>query len=722
MTSTIERGGWLVYIDGVECPAISANISSGVWTIPTANVSFPADRSLQRIGVNDRTRMTIFALDTFYARSQGRKPEFVRVFDGEIVDYSYSSSGGGRSISFTAVDFMESLSRVFPYIVQQLTDIIESQTTTQGGVTVANNPFAPSHAMLTTGFKTGGRVRRPFDFVTNILEYLGGDTLPDSAQSEVIRQWFKPWLDRTGFKSMFVPSSIVEEVNQFLEVDTVFPILKATQSKEAIKAVAGQGDQTPGGSFYAIIEAVFQAMYYEILMLPSAPLLKVNKTTRNVYVENLGEIGPQVETENVVASYITKPQTLFGIPPRFNVFWPSMYENFNYSENYATQPTRTYLGDPHMLNTLRAKPDLVVSRLLTVGYPAIANERLNVKRTNHNDEASVFSFVTEEERYKGPVFNNMNTPSWFLYLQQETSTKNPNSSLQARFCRYEHLRTRASRRNAGLSGPYNPYAIAGFPGTVIDNEESSTHITGYVTNVSHSFSQDSMSTQVGMSHASTISEFFDTLTTELNDDGVGDTIDTQTVTSAPQHPIEDIRNAFQTLGQASKYFDRMFYGVNDGSLNSVFDMTRAFGVVGSDETVKGIDLRAGNRDHVRSNATTGEPPDFRVIGENRNLLTDPDAAMQYVSRPICTLEQFIDSMGARGVRQDLRLTNDPIEGKGAPYYVRIFLPQTGEATQSGVDMDGNPCDVSGSDSSRSWYQRLLAYRNRIYHAAGPFRG
>jgi hypothetical protein len=618
---------------------------------------------------------------------------------------------------------MESLTRLFPYVVKSLNTIIQGQTSTTGGTTLVNNPFAPTHGLLTTGFVSGNKIRRPFEFVEGLIKYLSGDTMPSSDQAEVIKQWFKPWVDRVKFKDRFVPSVLVESL---VGVDAdaephIFPILKATQSTSAIEALAKMGNQLDQGSFYNIVTTIFQAMYYELLMLPTAPYLLVDETTREPFGEDTVAGGPP-RLRNVVASYMTKPQTIFGIPPRFNVLWPSMIEQFSYDESYARQPTRTYLGNPHVLNMLaQQSPNDVLTRALTVGYPAEANERLSRKKTGDHSEESVFNFITKEERFKGPVYNNMNTPTWYMFLQQTERTSAANAALQYKFCRYEHLRTRAAQRNAGTSGPYNPYIVPGCPSAIIDNEHSSVHLIAYVTQINHSFSQENMSTQVSMTYATPISEVIDLLMDQMVKEGI-DEITDNTPSIAPEHPVQAIRDVFQTKAKASEYYQRMFYGADKPKDKVLFDLLKVFGLRGDEGIIEPIQLNKENAERVVSSPVTGEAPDFRLTPGYRRFMDDPEAAFTYAARPICTLEQFIDAQGDRGTRRGLVSASSPSEGHGAPYYVQILVSNEDIAQQESVDVDGNPCRISESDSSRSWQERLLAYRARVYQTQTAYRG
>ena len=752
MAPVHHRGGWIVYFNGVEVPSISASVTYGVWGIPQANVTVPADRLMQRFGVDDRVRCTIFALDTHRSTGTQETDQFRLMFDGEILNFGYQGQATGRSMSFTAIDFIESLTRLFPFFVTSLTNIAQNQASVDGNkVSSTINPFAPLNSLLNRGVRSQERITRPFGFVENILDYLLNDVLTETEKSVIVQQWYGKWNERTKFNSRFVPSPYIEDTSATIgqgplpDAGGVFPIFKAAQSASAVRALAGIGEQIPNGSFYKLIQAIFQHVYYELSFLPTAPYLKVNAETRDI--TGSGEDALLPGEERVIASYMTKPQTLFSIPPACNVLWPSMITGFSYDENYATQPTRTYLGDPHIFNFLdkgSAGQDAVAQRALTVGYPPIANERLSSKNVENDANGNIHNFLTPEEYYKGPVYNQLDTPTWYAFLSKESGEKDTegretyNANLQRLYARYEHFRTRATRRNGGVTCSHNPYILPGFTGAVMDTEESGCHVFGYITNVTHQYGQDGMSTNVNMTHAQTLSQYVDTLMDNLVEDGER-TVDYDTfVRGAPRQPIANLRERTQTLKGMREYYARAFFGQNsvDADPSVVFDFLDVFGLLNENGEIERLDLNADLLANIPSSdpnaepkklklvsdRQTGEPPDFRFRSKYREYLTNAEAAMSYVSRPITTLEQWIDAQGDLGVRQGVRQPQNAREGKGARYYVRVLALNEGppEAPPQ-VNAQGNPCTPLNTDTLRSWQNRLIKFRTRVYQSLNDFR-
>ena len=942
------RAGWVVYFNGIEIPATSCSVSSGVWQIPQASISIPADKIMQRVGADDRVRVTIFAIDPYRSTNNPEEGDPFRLaFDGEIVAYQYRSTATGRSISFTAVDLIEALGRIFPHFIATLASIPKGAVgQDQAAASGVVNPFAPHHSLLRAGLTGDGDIKRPYDVVENVLRLLLDDTVMTNERSVIITEWFKPWNQRTQFSKRFVPSAYVETVAPTGEVPA-FPIFRAAQYTEGTNALADAASRLGmTGSMYQVIQNIFQHVYYELAMLPNPPVLNVNQATREVIggfksdanepasvefqntqrsdvsleelqnelkqerarlteisaaqrsnaTEEINELfrqqaqlvaslqedlenfkiqggdysafqEPVVEadqalrdarealkkqeavverdptpgtkdalerqkqrvaqaeqakeeavtktrfltsnaqgSEKVLASYMTKPQTIFSVPPSFNVYWPSMYEQFTYDENFALQPTRTYIGDPHIYNLLNdggqsAAKTALDKFALTVGYPLQANQRLVDRQTgakiNHHNFLIQF-----EEYFKGPVYNQITTPPWFGHLANRGSgPPNQEGSIQRIYARYEHERTRASRRNGGIAGPYNPNVVAGLPGVVIDNEESNNHVFCYFTSVQHQFGQESMSTSVSFTHAQTFGEFFQTLSDQYFEDGVTE-ITAETPSAVPQHPIRELRERFQVNNPAREYYQTMFWGDTGVTTPDpiIFDIFNVLSIRQPDGTVERIGFTETPEDAVQTdrspqdiasdieqakkdlstivaaqrrqyspgtrdaydrkveefseltaeleaakkrdaaqlnrelrgssgqpllkgtpNIETAEPPTYVVNDSYQPLMNDSLKAFAYGSRPICTLDQYIDLQGARGVRDGVRSPSNKKEGKGAQYYVKIFNLSAVPVEPINLSADGLPCGPVGTDTRRNWEERLLAFRRKVYNSLQPFK-
>lgn len=131
-----------------------------------------------------------------------------------------------------------------------------------------------------------------------------------------------------------------------------------------------------------------------------------------------------------LAQYFVKPLNFFGEPPACNIIFPSMIDTsgggWGFNEDYASQPTRTYVNDSVMTNLLRAQgPNReFMLHALSVGYPEEANAVLHHRvgsdsqRARGPAESGKNLLIWPEEFYKGPVTTKVDLPAWFQMLRQ----------------------------------------------------------------------------------------------------------------------------------------------------------------------------------------------------------------------------------------------------------------------------------------------------------------
>jgi len=752
INSTVNRGSWLVYFNGIEVPCISASVTAGVSQIPQASVTLPPDVTMRRIGAEDRVRLTIFYLDQYRGLVENESPKWRLMFDGEIVSYQYTNSPGGRSLSYTAVDLIEALGRIFAFFVTDLLSVAEGTLSTQqNSISLALNPLAPMASLFSKGLKDGVDISRPFDFVKNILDVLTDTGGPLANQRSVIAShWFSEWNNRTAFSKRFVPSWGIEDAAEPGTKPTagIFPLLRAAQNEKAVEALRSLGNDVANNqSFYALIRTVFQHVYYELHANITPPYVTVNELTRDVVSTPRLELAQDVglesraagDQENVIATYMTKPQTLFGIPPNCNVFWPSMVRQFSFSENFARQPTRTYVGNVHLFNVMTGTipkgvgagsitPQAV--RAMTSAYPftpaddmlEFKHANLALKTQNHHN-----FLVYPEEFFKGPVYYNHNMPPIFTYLARHQNDKA--KELTRLYAKYEHFRTRFANRNGGVVMDFNPYVLHGFSCAYIDNEESNHHCFGYVTQITHSLSQDDMSTNVSFTYGQTFDEFFDNVVEDAaefgtygsagNEGGVQlQTFTREQAIFSPRNPIEAIRDQFQIFPAAEAYYRVMLHRTEDWGINypTAFNYIDILGVRNIDtDELSDIVIVPGDPDssNVITDESTGRTPRFEVKGTFRRFLTDSNAAYAYVSRPVCTLEEWIEAQ-PDGVQETQVKASDPKQGKGADYWVKVLELIQGPGEEPTKDTEGNPCSALNVDTRRNWRDRILRFRQKVY--------
>ena len=98
------------------------------------------------------------------------------------------------------------------------------------------------------------------------------------------------------------------------------------------------------------------------------------------------------------------------------------------------------------------------------------------------------------------------------------------------------------------------------------------------------------------------------------------------------------------------------------------------------------------------------------------IFGDFQNAMRFVSRPICTLEEYIAFRGSRGTREGTILATNPIAGKGGTYYERILNFKPGPGDPPEFDEENRlvkPLMADLPDTRIDWVPRLKAYRAKV---------
>ena len=99
-----------------------------------------------------------------------------------------------------------------------------------------------------------------------------------------------------------------------------------------------------------------------------------------------------------------------------------------------------------------------------------------------------------------------------------------------------------------------------------------------------------------------------------------------------------------------------------------------------------------------------------------------DIAMKYVSRPICTLDQYVAFRGEYGKRRGTIRANHSSQGKGAVYYEQILnlVPDPGDPPtfdENNFLINPKPRDLP--DTRKDWTTRLKNYRTKVLFGTLP---
>lgn len=194
---------------------------------------------------------------------------------------------------------------------------------------------------------------------------------------------------------------------------------------------------------------------------------------------------------------------------------------------------------------------------------------------------------------------------------------------------------------------------------------------------------------------------------------------------APAHPIPDVRVRFQNFKSANEYYRTLLYqGVTDG-YDAIFDWSKSVGVIDPRDpkspaqpitlgSLQETALGDGKVERKVVGSNTVGYPSFGLLGSSspptgfRAYAANSELAMQYVARPIATLEEYIDFNGDYGLR------DMPVEDDGpVKYYVKILDLQAGPGEAPAEDEYGNPKSLVNKDTRQDWETRLLNYRDKV---------
>ena len=701
---------YLVYFNGIEIPTQQVTVNFGVWQIPTAYIEIAPDPIMQRIGAEDRIQVAVFYLDDTY----GDEFQFRLLFEGEITGWDAQNSPLGRRIAFRCVSHLRVLNEIQQYFVtdvKSFTSAAMSRDPTQHFTPSGVSPFID---LLFYGLdlKQKEAVKRPFDILRNIL----GVCLKKSAQefygSLAMKHFFAAFSRRIDFVNRFVPSPILETdiLEEGQEENAgVFSILSAIQEHGVIQVLmnraARYGD---GASMWSLLRKLYTEMYYEILAIPAPPIARVRQPVGEV-------LGPPEwpdtkEQPNRILNFMTKPQWLYGIPPTCNVIFPSMIRQFNFTEDYASQPTRVNINDKYWTRLWRYRNNPTDSIFdIRTAYPDQAQEELD-KILEPGSKGNLIEtgrnfLVWPEEFFKGPRCEEEILPELFHHLNESAGTQTQtdpdlhdalvadHKEVQRTYAEYEYIRRRGMRRSGSVVTDFNPYFIPGFPTMVFD---PTAFVHAYPLKGSHVLSQHDMTTNVEFTYAQTVYELLERV------------IEADV---APVYPVQQVRETTQVYSVAERHFSELLHqaGEYSGNKTAAFDFLSAVMLVSSGKDDIALGHAVYDPTLLDDYFEMGPASDFEAIFKS------PDQAMQHVARPVTTLEEYI-RFHPRGI-QDLSsgrvVAHDEVQGKGAVFWEEILVLEQGPGEVPVFSAADKAYTPVPPDTRADWNKRLRAYRTKV---------
>lgn len=439
------ENAFLVYIQGIEVPVLSASVRYEVGSLPQAVLQMAPDPELARLGMEDRIEVQIFYKDNYFSTVMGLQPQFRLLFDGTIEGWSYSHSALGRSISFQVSHSSKLLLDTQVFFLTGFDSAAKAAGSqeTQTGANTAISPLVYPWSMLFNGIASDGKesMKRPYDLIRNFFKMSVDQSSVKENQSLINCAFLMRSIHRRGLLYQFIPSPILE----FEEVRNnqyhVFPLLGDAQSQTIINAIGSKVQQLGMQvNLWDIFNYVYSQMYYEIGTILAPPIAQVdfNPTSANLGIvlgpphwSNFSITGSKPKSQdfsqwdkqtkpNFLIHHVTKPQWLFGIAPACNVIFPSMIEELDFSESYSAQPTRCYVDSKELFDNYGANGNPVFEELakLRGAYPPMADQMMQSK-TRDRSIADKNLLVWPAEYFRGPQVQTLVSPPILLRLKEE---------------------------------------------------------------------------------------------------------------------------------------------------------------------------------------------------------------------------------------------------------------------------------------------------------------
>ena len=290
-----HRGAWLCYINGLEVPIVGWQVEYGVWQIPTATIHLFPERCVERIGAEDRVQVALFYLDHW----AGPHSEFRLMFDGEVIGWSYQHSHGQRTIALSCQAHIQIFQQLFFFYMTTLDDVVAAgtQENLAQGINTAGffYPYELFHQGLIKDVDEPNKlIERPFDLVYNVVAGLISTRVPTTNRSSPMLNFFSRWVRRTRFHNRWVSLPVLERSDRIARRAGLFPIFRAVRNVEALNAMQRRAADTSNrGPVWDLLQDMLGMVYMEIQMLPTAPCVKADLTTREI-------LGPLLTSDPLV--------------------------------------------------------------------------------------------------------------------------------------------------------------------------------------------------------------------------------------------------------------------------------------------------------------------------------------------------------------------------------------------------------------------------------------
>lgn len=384
-----------VYIAGQYAPAQQVMAQQGIFSFSEAKITLFPHKELLNFGENDRVPCSIFYFDTHYNKTS---PEYRLMFEGEIVNVSYSRTPNFIGMEVSAVSPFEILAQMFKRMFSDIVNeyksdnsFLQSSTSELGLESLLGNELLSNYSdrilKSTDSYKTlfsstfmsskarssGSTrfMRRPYALLRNILiELINGSsyaTNKDNSRKDIVL-FFQSFISKKDIlKSMFA-SPVLEDKEVLKSGPTANIILNAISDSESINTImsslstlARYVGSNNTVSYWDIVVRMFSIMMYEVILPLCPPYLRsdvfgvpdmTGTESATDYIKNKKSKAVENSKYYGIMHLLTKPHISFGVPPLCNSIFPCMINSISYTNDHFTKPTRFFLENPGAYNLL----------------------------------------------------------------------------------------------------------------------------------------------------------------------------------------------------------------------------------------------------------------------------------------------------------------------------------------------------------------------------------
>lgn len=474
-----------LFIEGRHVPFNSATCTYQVGQPGTAAITMVPLRELNDI--LPRTMVHLFVKDQ---SAPGVAKPWVLLFEGEVYGFGGSKTANNRNLVLYCMGLSNYWDNAKQYYLNLKTSY-GNGLQTLASQKAAQDARRDQAQVITTESGIEAYLTR---IVTNALN-ANKDFL--TAVTEIMQ-------NVKNINSFFRYSDARYRISEritFASSGNIKELFNFQNANNLMDSLAGRGN---GGlvTVRQVVESLMALIFHDFASIPAPS--KVTSEALKKTKKGIGKNG-----EKSIGSFVFKPNTFLLPPPRCNVLFPDMYDSFSFNRNFFHEVTRFKLQpSPPGIQTDAIQGAQVFQQ--TVYAPTGFTKFSTGADSEKSDE--------ENEMFKGPnqgkvgdksegITKTSNTLQDFNYLSHEEILKgifpelgnsipaaqvfaktgkfSSNSKYYQRAADFLFHKKRLAARSISSSGPLNIAAVPGFPMLVLDDSAAEQHVTGVLTQISH---------------------------------------------------------------------------------------------------------------------------------------------------------------------------------------------------------------------------------------------